>query len=159
MRPLRSSRQRSRGQALTEFALVLVPFLLLLYGIIEFGRYVYTVEVMNNAARDGARYAIVHGANSLSCAQGPMESGTSCDATGEATKDIVRKSSVGVVDGVTFPPLACSGLHPDTNPCWPVFNNRGDTVTVVARTTFTTFIPIIPLGVTVEGSSTLVINN
>jgi hypothetical protein len=159
-RSAEASRRHPRGQAMTEFALILFPFLLLLYGIIEFGRYVYTVEIMNNAAREGARFAIVHGAISLSCHQGPMEDPTAdCDPTGNLTKDVVRKSALGVVGPITFPPQACSGLHPNTNPCWPVFNNRGDTVTIVAQTTFSTLIPIIPLAITVEGSSTLVVNN
>lgn len=45
------------GQALVEFALVLPVLLLLVFGIIEFGR-IYASNIMiNNAAREGARAA------------------------------------------------------------------------------------------------------
>jgi Flp pilus assembly protein TadG len=50
----------SRGQALAEFALVAPLFFLLLFGIIEAGRFVFYTEVLANATREGARYAIVH---------------------------------------------------------------------------------------------------
>ena len=59
------SNKRSHGQAIAEFALVAPIFFLILFSIIDFGRYVYYVQILNNAAREGARYAIVHGANSL----------------------------------------------------------------------------------------------
>jgi Flp pilus assembly protein TadG len=42
-----------------EFALVLPLLLLVLFGITEFGRAIATVEVLNAAAREGARIAAV----------------------------------------------------------------------------------------------------
>ena len=56
--------RRSRGQALPEFALVAPLFFLLLFGIIEAGRFIYYYEILSNATREGARYAIVNGAGS-----------------------------------------------------------------------------------------------
>ena len=50
---------RSRGQALVEFAFVAPIFFLLLFAILDFGRYVYYVQILNNAAREGARVAVV----------------------------------------------------------------------------------------------------
>ena len=50
---------KSRGQALTEFALVLPIFAILLFGIIDLGRYVYTANALANGAREGARSASV----------------------------------------------------------------------------------------------------
>jgi Flp pilus assembly protein TadG len=49
------------GQALVEFALVLPIFLLLLFGLIDVGRLVYTWNALNQAAREGARYGSVAG--------------------------------------------------------------------------------------------------
>jgi len=49
-----------RGQALVEFALVFPLFLLLLMSIITFGLYVFYNQQLQNAAREGARYAAVH---------------------------------------------------------------------------------------------------
>ncbi len=45
---------------MVEMAVVLVVFLTLFMGIIEYGRYYFLVQVANNAVREGARYAVVH---------------------------------------------------------------------------------------------------
>lgn len=49
-------RQLSKGQSLLEFALVIPIFLLLLFGIFEFGRYLVAIITINTASREGARY-------------------------------------------------------------------------------------------------------
>jgi hypothetical protein len=48
-----------RGQALVEFALILPIFILVVMGIFDLGRAVYGFNTVNNAAREGARLAIV----------------------------------------------------------------------------------------------------
>jgi len=48
-----------RGQALIEFALVLPLLLVVLFGVTEFGRAIMTTNVLNTAAREGARLAAV----------------------------------------------------------------------------------------------------
>ncbi len=45
---------------MVEMAVVLVVFLMMFMGIIEYGRYYFLVQVANNAVREGARYAVVH---------------------------------------------------------------------------------------------------
>lgn len=50
-----------RGVAAAEFALLLPVFLLILFGIIEFGMMMYGREIVTNAAREGARAGIVQG--------------------------------------------------------------------------------------------------
>jgi hypothetical protein len=47
------------GAALVEASLIMIPFLLLLFGVIEFGLLLYDQQVLNNAAREGARAGIV----------------------------------------------------------------------------------------------------
>lgn len=53
------SRTRRRGMTIVESTLVLSVFLLLLFGIFEYCRFLLVLHVTNNAARDGARYAAV----------------------------------------------------------------------------------------------------
>jgi Flp pilus assembly protein TadG len=48
-----------RGQALLETAMVLPIILLISVGIFEFGRVYQTVQVLTNAAREGARVAVL----------------------------------------------------------------------------------------------------
>lgn len=49
--------QRTRGQALVEFSLILAPFLLIIFGIIQMGLLFSTQLGLSTAARDSARYA------------------------------------------------------------------------------------------------------
>lgn len=51
---------RARGQALTEFALVFPIMLLFLFGIIVWGLGIFYQTQVQNAAREGARYAAIH---------------------------------------------------------------------------------------------------
>ncbi len=60
----KTSRTRRCGQSLVEFALVTPLFFLLIFGIIEGGRLVWTHHTMTNATREGARYATVRGSGS-----------------------------------------------------------------------------------------------
>ena len=48
-----------KGQALVEFALVLPLLALLIMGILEFGRAWNTKQILTDAAREGARLAVV----------------------------------------------------------------------------------------------------
>ena len=52
--------RRVPGQALVEFALVFPLILLIIILFIDLGRIVYFYSALNNAVREGARYAIVN---------------------------------------------------------------------------------------------------
>jgi len=62
---LRRSRRRrgkkQRGQSLVEFALIAPLFLLLVFGIVDFGIAFYSWITITNAAREGARLGAVQG--------------------------------------------------------------------------------------------------
>jgi Flp pilus assembly protein TadG len=73
-----------RGQSLVEFALVLPIFIIMLFGIIEFGRLWETVNVVTSAAREGARVAAVtlpDPAQVNSAAQNVLQAGNIAGAT------------------------------------------------------------------------------
>ena len=48
------------GQDLVEYAITFPIFMLIILGIIEIGRGVYSYSTLQNATREAARYAIVH---------------------------------------------------------------------------------------------------
>ena len=52
-------RRRQAGQSLVEFALLLPVLILIFMGIVDFGRAIYAYNAVSNAAREGARLAIV----------------------------------------------------------------------------------------------------
>jgi hypothetical protein len=56
--------QSPRGMALAEFAIGLTVLLLLVFGIVDLGRAVFAYNTISNCAREGTRFAIVHGAES-----------------------------------------------------------------------------------------------
>jgi Flp pilus assembly protein TadG len=56
----KTRRRRRRGITLVETALVLMPLMMLILGIMEYGRYLMTVQLFQHAAREGCRYAVTH---------------------------------------------------------------------------------------------------
>ncbi|TWT43375.1 TadE/TadG family type IV pilus assembly protein [Botrimarina hoheduenensis] len=58
----RSRKPHPRGVAAVEFAVVAPVFFLVVLGIIEFGRMVMVQQVITNAAREGARIAVLDSA-------------------------------------------------------------------------------------------------
>lgn len=62
--------RRERGQALVEFSLALIPFLLILMGIFDLGRGIYMNSGVNQAAREIARTTAVHPCDTGSCTLG-----------------------------------------------------------------------------------------
>lgn len=78
---------REDGQSLVEMALSLLLTVGLSLFVFEFSLLAYTYAVMNNAAREGVRYAIVHGTNNTACSGpggiGPNATTVTCgDSTG-----------------------------------------------------------------------------
>ena len=142
-------RHGRRGQALVEFALVAPLFFIVLFGIVEAGRFIFYYETLNNATREGARFAIVNGANTLGCPSGPPAPATTgCDTAGDNVRARVRQAAFGVLTGVTV------------TPTWDPDNGRGSTVKVVASYTYRPLIPLVPLPpITVSSESSLVVNN
>ena len=64
VRPRLGSRPRARhGAAAVETAAVMIVFSLFLFGILEYCRLIYVQQIVQNAAREGARYAIVNSYN------------------------------------------------------------------------------------------------
>lgn len=146
-------RRRTRGQAMVEFAFTAPIFFVLLIGLVEGGRFVFYSEALNHAAREGARYAIIHGANSnpASLRTGPavVPSETS-DPTGEFVKQAVRDAAVGFgePDAIVVP-----------DPVYvPDNNRRPSNVTVRVSYTYTPVVPVFG-PITIDAEATLVVNN
>lgn len=56
------SYRKQRGAAAVEFAVVAPVFILLIFGMIEYGRMVMVQQMLTNASREGARRAVLEGA-------------------------------------------------------------------------------------------------
>ena len=63
--------REDRGSTMIEFCLISVMLVIVLLGVVEMGRMVLVYTTIANAAREGARYAIVHGADQTASPSGP----------------------------------------------------------------------------------------
>lgn len=59
----RYGKKKERGQAMVEFVLVLPVFLLLVFGIVDFGMGFHAWLTVTNSAREGARLGAVRGSS------------------------------------------------------------------------------------------------
>lgn len=94
-------RKNERGTTIAEFAVVALLFFTILFGIIEFGRLLYTHNALTDATRKGARYASIHHGAS--------------DADHLAVKNYVVYGANATYDAKGNPtsPALIAGLTPD----------------------------------------------
>ena len=57
----RSSRRKTAGQAQVEFALIIVFIMIMILGSIELMSLIHTYNALADSAKEGVRYAVVHG--------------------------------------------------------------------------------------------------
>lgn len=134
-------RKGGRGQALVEFALVIPIFLLILFAIIDVGRYVYGWNAINEASRAGARTGSV--------ALWPPD----CNGLNRETcvKTIARNRLTAVSIALTDVKVECQRRAPNGALSSVQLNNCGgdptwranDIMTVTITTRFTLLTPIV----------------
>jgi len=102
---MRQAGKRERGASLPETAVVMTVLLALLFGIVEFGRAMYTYAFVAQIAREGARWAIVRG-NQCTLLD-------HCNASKTDVQNYVRGLSEGATDvsninaNATWPSTGC----------------------------------------------------
>lgn len=168
-----TSRTRRAGQALVETALVLPLFLVCLVGIVDMGRAVWATTSLAAAARESARYAIVHGGSaSNSCPVGPASpdaivptASSSCPYPSPSKQSIVDAATTAAMAGgsnITVTVCYWSGYGTPCSGNTDLTNNaRGQSVTVVVTSTVNLIVPAL-VGRTsfgLSGSSTMVVNH
>jgi len=103
------ARRQGRGQALVEFALVVPLLLLLIFGIVDAGRLIFTYNTVSNAARNASRVAIVN----------QSTAGTeTCDTTSPTAWAKGCAIQSGVSLGITEPDVSVE-YHDAINPNLP----------------------------------------
>ena len=74
-------RERGRGQALVEFAIVLPVFFLVVAGMFDFGLGIYSDLTLVNAAREGARLGVIDPGNTSAIENRVREMAGNLDAS------------------------------------------------------------------------------
>ena len=93
----RRVRKGRRGAAAVEFAVVLPVFVILVFGMIEYGRMVMVQQVITNASREGARKAVLDGATTSSVQTAVTSYLTSAKVSGGSTA--VSPNPTGAASG------------------------------------------------------------
>ncbi len=106
-----------RGTAIVEFGLMVILFLMLVVGLMEFGRAMLDYSVVSSAAREGVRYAAVRGSKSGHA------------ATATDISNYVKSKALG--------------LPVDVNVSWEPDNAPGNKVRVQVDYTFTSVAPVL----------------
>jgi Flp pilus assembly protein TadG len=144
----RNRDRSSRGQTMVEFALILPILMFLLTGFFDLGRVVLAHDALGHAAREAARYAIVHGGSSANpCPVGPPHAdavvpvaSASCPYPSPSKESIrieAREQAAAAGSIVTVEVCYGAGCTGDTDNLLPVpaTNGRGTPVTVTVRST------------------------
>jgi TadE-like protein len=93
---MNARRPSESGSTMVEFALTITLFLVMLFGIVDFGRAMYTYHFLSNAARDATRWAAVNGAT--------CNNDGSCNGTGGMNSGPATQADVlNYVKGITPP--------------------------------------------------------
>ena len=146
---------------MAEFALVFPIFALLLFGIIDLGRYVATANSLSNGAREAARAASVglrpspqcDGLSRENCAKSVADSNAWFVAPAAITTTVACDRAVVSSDPTPDPP---------TTPVTPISGCRSnDLLTVHSETTFSLVTPLIAqfIGDLVVSAETQVVVN
>jgi Flp pilus assembly protein TadG len=135
-----------RGSVLVEFAIASTVALTMIFGIVDFGRALYTYHLVSNAARGGSRYAIVRGA---ACTV------SGCPATADQIQTYVR----GLAPGIDPASLTVTTAWPGASTCYGVSNGSGCPVTVTVTYPFKFIVPMLPqFTMSMSSASTMVIS-
>jgi Flp pilus assembly protein TadG len=116
------------GSLAVETALSLLLIIPMVFWLFEMCMLTYTYSVLGDAARQGVRYAIVHGSDSSSCS-GP--SSGCADAPGANVVSIVKNSAA-----YSFHDLTVQATYPD------LASSPGSRVTVIINYTYVPYIKL-----------------
>lgn len=169
-----SRRAKPRGQAMVEFALVFPVFILLLVGLFDFGRVIWVNDTLATAAREAARFAIVHGANAT-CPVGPPAptavipvADASCPnpaPSRQSIKDVAQKWAAGTSSNVTVSVCygAVTSCTADTDAATvpPPDDSRGTPVMVTVTSVVALSVPSLVgfSGFALSATSTMLVNH
>ena len=141
-----SAAHHERGSALVEFAIASTVTLTLIFGIVDYGRGLYTDHLVSYAARAGSRYAIVRGS---ACAV------AGCPATSASIQTYVR----GLAPGVDTASMTVTTTWPGGNGCAAGANDPGCPVTVTVTYPFKFIVKLMPsFTMQMTSASTMVIS-
>lgn len=89
-----TNRKNERGSTLVEFSIGITVFVTAMFGVLEFGRLLWVHNALTDAARRGARYAVMHSASDESAVKNIVVFG---DAAGTGQPMVNNLTTANVV--------------------------------------------------------------
>jgi Flp pilus assembly protein TadG len=153
MNGTKSSLSPRRGSAIVEFTLVGFTLLLMVFGMFEMCRMALVYVDLANASRVAVRYAITHGVDRT----GACNSGAGCGTSdGAATASSICGAS-GVLTSFATGPLNTSNLSCSYSGTGGLGGAVGTTVQITVSYAYDPWFTVLPLRVTLSGTSNGVI--
>jgi Flp pilus assembly protein TadG len=117
---MRAASRRDEGAAAVEFALLLIPLLLILFGIMSFGLYFAGSLGLSNASREAARYGVVQN--------------RTCSDISVALRDSVQ-GTIGIVYPINFSVTRTGGTTACSGRLNQPVNGQPSTITITSGAT------------------------
>ncbi len=122
-----------RGQVLAEFAVCSLAAIVMLFGIIDFARALYTYHLVSEGARLASRYAIVNGV--AACAGGSPD----------PLKAYVLAQSAGITASLLTVTTTCAGGNTGCTSTASPFDGSGCLVSVTVAYSFSFIAPLVSI--------------
>jgi Flp pilus assembly protein TadG len=142
------------GSTIIEMALSMVVLSMILFGLLRICAALYTYHFVSDAAREGTRYAIVHGS---AC----VVSGVSCTVTAAQIQTYVKNLGFPGINPAAITVTTTYAAYPAGTTCNPsaACNNPGNLATVKVQYVFPLSIPYVPTRtLTMSSTSAMVIS-
>ncbi len=147
-------KKNSKGQTLVETAIILPVLFLLVIGIFEFGRALYIISTLNNAARAGVRVAVVSPPGSISVSGASQALNSSCTFSGNNSAvlaTVCNSITMGIPDKTVVTARLEDLTNGNTNP-----PSSGDTLRLtVAWGGFATLTNYVHVGNALNGIASM----
>jgi Flp pilus assembly protein TadG len=131
-------RRGEQGAAIVEMAFTMIILLTMIFGLMEICMALYTFHYVSDAAREGSRYAIVHGSTCT-------VSGVSCTVNSAGIQTYVRNLGYPAIQSAQLTVTTTWSAYPAGGTCYALgCNGPGDLATVKAQYAFTLSIPFVP---------------
>jgi len=141
-------KEKERGTELVEYAIVLTLLLMVLFGLIDFGRALYAYHFVSDAAREGTRYAMVRGSTCSS---------SGCPASSSDIQNYLDKVPAGI-DPTQLSVTTTWNPNSSAN-CTGTPNAPGCVVEVEVSYNFKFMLPFLPWStVAMQSTSEMVIS-
>jgi Flp pilus assembly protein TadG len=155
VRPLDGRNSASRGATLVEFALLIPLLFALVFGIIDFGRALYSYHFVSDAAREASRWASVRGSTCSDYSQ-------ACPAGSSDVSDYVVSIAPTGIDTSSSRLTVTTGWPPHANNppiCVTTNNHPGCPVHVQVTYQFKFVLPFLPpSGINMTSTSEMIVS-